>query len=161
MSAGPAEARVSVSRDLTLLAPRFHAAVESALADCHTRGLDAMVHEGYRSAMLQALYYNRGRTVIPPPSPVTNARDNLSSWHGYCLAVDVISSSRRWDAGYAWFAEVAQSFQRYGCRWGGEWKMKDLPHFQWARCRPSPSPRAREILQTEGLSAVWTVVGAA
>jgi hypothetical protein len=161
MSAGEGEVRLTVSRDLSLLAPGFRKAVENALADCAARGLDAMVHEAYRSPALQALYYSRGRTVIPPPHTVTNARNNLFSWHGYCLAVDVISASRRWDAGYAWFADVAQSFQKYGCRWGGEWKMKDLPHFQWGRCRPSPSPRAREIFRTEGLGAVWTVVGAA
>jgi hypothetical protein len=161
VSAGLTEARLAVSSDLELLAPKFREAVRLALLHCAARKLDAKVHEAYRSSGLQALYYARGRSIIPPPRPVTNARSNLFSWHGYCLAVDVISRSRGWNAESGWFEAVAESFRLYGCRWGGEWKMKDLPHFQWGLCRPSPSPRAREILRSAGLQAVWTAVGAA
>lgn len=160
MSAGASEARLRVSNDLLLLAPKFRDSVERALAECASRNLDPRVHEGYRSAELQALYFARGRTRIPPPRPVTNASNNLYSWHGYCLAVDVISRSMGWNAGYAWFAEVARIFQKYGCRWGGDWRMQDLPHFQWGRCKPSPSDLAREIYRTQGLKAVWSRVGA-
>ena len=161
MSAGmEAVAAPTVTRELGLLAPRFREMVLLALADCQTRGLDAYVYEGYRSQELQALYYARGRTIIPPFKPVTNAPSNLYSWHGYGLAVDVISQAHGWDQPESWFADVAASFQKYACRWGGEWKMKDLPHFQWGRCRPSPSDRARELLHMQGLEAVWQAVGA-
>jgi peptidoglycan L-alanyl-D-glutamate endopeptidase CwlK len=43
---------------------------------------------------------------------------------------------------------------------GGDWKFKDLPHFQWGPCKPSPSDRARELIRTEGMEAVWGAVGA-
>jgi len=59
-------AAAEVNRDPTLLAPRFREAVEAALAECHANGLDARIWEGYRSNALQAVYYARGRTVIPP-----------------------------------------------------------------------------------------------
>ena len=161
MSAGTNDQALRVSRDLTLLAPRFQTAVQDAITECVQEGLDAFVYEAHRSAELQALYYARGRTIIPPNWPVTNARDNLHSWHGYGLAVDVISRARGWSAGEAWFARVAEIFGAHRCRWGGEWKMRDLPHFQWGRCKPSPSDVARQIYRTEGLKAVWVKVGAA
>jgi len=59
--------------------------------------LDAYVYEAYRSPELRALYCARGRTVMPPTKPVTYALTNLQSWHGYGLAVDVISQSQGWN----------------------------------------------------------------
>jgi peptidoglycan L-alanyl-D-glutamate endopeptidase CwlK len=160
MSAGANGNLAVVSRDLTILAPKFRQAVASAIEDCHRRGLDAYVFEAYRSDVLQAEYYTRGRTVIPPPKPVTNARSNLYSWHGYGLAVDVISRVHGWDKPPSWFAEVSKSFKQFGCKWGGDWTMRDLPHFQWGPCRPSPSDKARELFRSGGLEAVWNAVGA-
>ncbi|HEX4683763.1 MAG TPA: M15 family metallopeptidase [Gemmatimonadaceae bacterium] len=169
MSAGANTAMVN--RDLGLLAPKFRDAVQRALQGCADRGRDAFVYEAYRSTDLQGLYYARGRTVTPPTDTVTNARSNLYSWHGFGLAVDVISRTHGWDwddmasdvreaERAAWQADVAECFRAAGCRWGGEWKMKDLPHFQWGLCKPSPSDRARELMASGGLQAVWTAVAA-
>jgi len=149
---------VSVVRRLDLLAPKFRVAVEEALL--RAQSLDAVVYETTRSAELQALYYARGRTQIPPQDTVTNARSNLWSWHGYGLAVDVIHARNQWTMPESWFAEVAQCFRAAGCRWGGEWKMRDLPHFQWGLCKPSPSDQARALFQAGGMPAVWAAVGA-
>lgn len=160
MSAGTSSAEAMVSRDLTILAPRFAEAVQNSIAECNARGLDAYVYEGYRSAQLQAIYYARGRTVKPPPNTVTNARTNLNSWHGYGLAVDVISRSKRWDQPESWFRKVAEVFKANGCKWGGDWTRPDRPHFQWGRCKPSPSANARAIMQAEGMKGVWRAVGA-
>jgi hypothetical protein len=160
MSAGTTGALAVVRRELDLLAPLFQEAVERALRDCRARGIDAYVYETYRTAELQALYYARGRTIIPPLKRVTNASNNLHSWHGYGLAVDVISKTYGWNRPESWFAEVAKAFKAQNCRWGGEWTMKDLPHFQWGRCKPSPSDRARQILQADGVEGVWRAVGA-
>jgi hypothetical protein len=148
------------NRDLALLAPKFREAVERAVAECNANGLDAYVYEGYRSDELQAVYYARGRTVKPPHKPVTNARSNLYSWHGFSLAVDVISRSKGWDRPASWFADVAAIFKKHGCRWGGDWKQVDLPHFQFGKCKPSPSDRARELYAEGGVEAVWKAVEA-
>lgn len=161
MSAGSTDQAATVSRDLNLLAPAFRAAVEAAIAECQALGLDAYVYEAYRSPELQAIYYARGRTVVPPTTPVTYAATNLQSWHGYGLAVDVISRAHDWDRPESWFAEVAQVFARHDCRWGGEWKQKDLPHFQWRACKPSPSDAARQLVALGGLALVWKEIGAA
>ncbi len=164
MSAGlnlPPSVAPRVVRSLEGLAPKFAAAVRAALADANAAGLDATVFESRRSHELAVLYYARGRTVKPPERTVTNAPDETYSWHGYGLAVDVISLRHQWDKPPEWFAAVFEHFKRHGCRWGGEWKQKDLPHFQWGRCKPSPSPRARKLLATQGILTIWHEVGAA
>jgi D-alanyl-D-alanine dipeptidase len=149
-------------RDLARLAPKFREAVEAAIAECRRQNLDAMVYEAYRSQKLQALYYARGRSVIPPHHTVTNAPTNRHSWHGYGLAVDVVHARQFWEpeGGAAWFKQVADVFARHGCQWGGNWRKPDLPHFQWGRCRPSPSDEARRLIDSEGEVAVWRAVGA-
>lgn len=123
MSAGSNSREPQVNRDLSLLAPKFRAAVEKAIADCNERGLDAMVYEGYRTDELQRLYYARGRTIIPPTHTVTNAPNNQYSWHGYGLAVDVVHRTLYWkpEGGEAWFKKVSQSFAKFDCKWGGDW----------------------------------------
>ena len=167
MSAGPADAIANFhaakpTNDHALLAPLFRAAVEAAIAECNSgaKPLQAMVYETYRSNELQVVYYARGRTVRPPDATVTNAMSNLWSWHGYGLAVDVIHKTEHWGVGDDWFQQVAEIFKKHGCKWGGEWKSKDLPHFQWGFCKPSPSDKARELMRTGGVMAVWQAVGA-
>lgn len=164
MSAGSNDSELMVNRDLGRLAPAFAAAVQRAIAVCNdgTNQLDAMVYEGYRSQALQAMYYQRGRTVKPPFKPVTNAPTNLHSWHGYGLAVDVVHRTKFWSPpeGDAWFRKVAAIFKQHGCTWGGDWKMADLPHFQWGLCPAGPSDAARRLITSQGMQAVWAHVGA-
>jgi hypothetical protein len=160
MSSGSSVGKAKVTRDPELLAPKFREAVDRAIAACKAAGLDAYVYETYRSPELAAAYYARGRTEIPPHKTVTNAQSNLQSWHGYGLAVDVISKKNGWNKPEEWFAQVAECFRAEGCRWGGEWKMKDLPHFQWGLCKPSPSPRAHELHALGGKEEVWKAVAA-
>lgn len=160
MSAGATSA--VVDRSLDRLAPKMKAAVEQLLAATVLHGLDAMVYEAFRSAALQERYWHWGRPPTPDfPHPVTNARSNLFSWHGYGLAVDVISASQGWQAGEAWFQQLAEVAKPLGLKWGGDWKRRDDPHFQWGRCRASPSELARTIYRAHGLTELWRVVGAA
>jgi peptidoglycan L-alanyl-D-glutamate endopeptidase CwlK len=162
MSAGAGNQSTKVSKDLALLAPRFAEAIREAIDECRASGLDAMVYEAYRSQALQALYYARGRTIIPPKHTVTNAPTNLHSWHGYGLAVDVVHRTKFWkpEGGEHWFQRVAEIFKQHSCSWGGDWTKPDTPHFQWHRCKASPSAEARKLIMAGGLEAVWRAVGA-
>lgn len=160
MSAGTSNNSLRVHNELSELAPLFRVAVEKAIAECRREGLDAIVYEAYRSQELQAEYFSRGRTKRPPLQTVTNAPTNLQSWHGYGLAVDVISKSRQWGAGTEWFRKVAAIFKQNNCKWGGDWKNEDLPHFQWHLCKASPSDEARRMIREQGALAVWHAVGA-
>lgn len=146
--------------DLTVLAPKMQARVEAALKACKTANLDAYVYETLRSAELQELYYARGRTTIPPYRRVTNAQSNLYSWHGYGLAVDVISKSKRWSPSKDWWYMVAVIFKDEGLDWGGDWEDVDLPHFQFGSLRKTPSDLARKLYRQGGMEAVWREVGA-
>lgn len=156
----PVPSTLTVVKAIDILAPRFRDGVQAALIECRSKGLDAVVYESYRSRELAQLYYARGRTVKPPTYTVTNAPDNTYSWHGYKLAVDVISRAHAWDASPEWFREVAEVFKRHGCKWGGDWKRADTPHFQWGKCNASPSSEARRLLAEQGMEAVWRAVGA-
>jgi peptidoglycan L-alanyl-D-glutamate endopeptidase CwlK len=157
-----AHAQAQVNRNLNDLAPKFAAAVRQAIEQCKAHGYPAMVYEGYRSAELQALYYARGRTIIPPTRTVTNAPTQYFSWHGYGLAVDVVHETKYWEppGGEAWFRAVAKIFKQNNCSWGGDWTKPDTPHFQWYKCKASPSQQARDLIKTGGLAAVWKAVGA-
>lgn len=160
MSAPVGTAHEAVSRDESLLAPLFRAQVDAAIVECGRRGLDAFVFEAHRSDALAAEYYAKGRTVIPPTRTVTNAPNARYTWHGYGLAVDVISRAHLWSVPESWFRAVADVFKAHGCKWGGDWRMKDLPHFQWGKCKPSPSDLARSLYASGGVVAVWKAVGA-
>jgi peptidoglycan L-alanyl-D-glutamate endopeptidase CwlK len=162
MSAGANPANPKPNADLSMLAPKFRDAVQAAIDECNASGFDAIVYEAYRNLQLQQIYYARGRTVIPPLHTVTNAPTNLYSWHGFGLAVDVVSKSKYWnpDKGEAWFKDVADIFKKHDCKWGGDWKHPDTPHMQWGQCKPSPSDDARSLLASGGFEAVWQAVGA-
>lgn len=88
--------------------------------------------------------YKIGRTKAG--RVVTNARGG-QSYHNYGLAVDIVLLIDRdkngtfetasWDTRADWdgdriadWIEVVDVFKKYGWEWGGDWRFKDLPHFQ-------------------------------
>lgn len=165
MSAGrqgeyPGEPAITVVRSLDVLAPKFREYVLLLLEECETEGLDAMVHESYRSRATAQVYYARGRTTIPPERTVSAAPDETYSWHGYGLAVDIISKSKLWSAPPSWWTTFGHLAEDCGLRWGGRWPRADLPHVQFGRCKDTPSDHARELLKQGGMRAVWDAVGA-
>lgn len=162
MSAGldDRNAEQLVVSSLAGLAPLFREAVETSIAECSDEGLDAVVYESLRSDELQRIYYARGRTVIPPDETVTNAPTAQYGWHFFGLAVDVISASKRWDVSDDWRRTVSSIFKSHGCQAGADWPHPDLPHYQWGKCRRSPSNEARALYAQGGNALVWQAVGA-
>jgi peptidoglycan L-alanyl-D-glutamate endopeptidase CwlK len=160
------QARRLVRRDLCELAPAMKAAVLAMLADCVEQGIDAYVYEARRTHELAAMYYALGSS---------KARDGWRTWHFYSLAVDIISRSRGWSVwperdrhtrrlvggDPTWYEPVVAAAKKHGLDWGGDWTgFHDAPHFQWHRCKPSPSDEAVRLYKTGGLVAVWRAVGA-
>lgn len=163
MSAGldDAKAESLVQNSTDGLAPQFKHAVIDAIDECHSKGLDAIVYESLRSDELQRIYYQRGRTVIPPHETVTNAPTAQYGWHFFGLAVDVISARDRWSVAPSWRKQVSEIFKFHGCTAGAEWpRFPDEPHYQWGKCRRSPSDEARALYARGGLILVWDAVGA-
>ena len=153
------------SRDLSLLAPKFRAAVEASLAVAAAMGLPVKINEGFRSQARQAWLYAEGRTR--PGGIVTNAPSALTSWHGYGLAIDFIHATLAFEPfghdearNAAWFHEVAAVFKAHGLSAGCDWHHPDLPHIQWGGCPISPTAELREAMEICGCTAVWTKVGA-
>jgi hypothetical protein len=162
MSAGIDHANTDalVCSSLDGLPPKMRAAVKAALEECNDERLDAVVYESHRSDELQAIYYQRGRTVKPPDYTVTNVASAQYGWHFYWLAVDVISASRRWSVTADWRRRVTAIFKKHGLSAGAEWPHPDDPHYQWGKCRRSPSEESRRLYAEGGLEAVWLEVGA-
>lgn len=153
----PPPPEVPCARSLDGLAPRFRAAVIATLADVP----EAIVAESVRTFARQSYLYGFGREYDDGRGVVTNAASNLTSWHGYGLAVDIVHATKGWDAGLAWFRLLGETAKGHGLDWGGDWHHPDYPHVQWGTLRDSPSDRARRLLADGGLAAVWREVGAA
>lgn len=146
---------------LELLAPRFRAAVEAVVADMQARGHAVRVFETLRTEERQAYLYGFGRDYDDGRGPVTRAASALQGWHAYGLAADLVQADQTpWIAPQAFWQDLGTIAEQHGCTWGGRWKVVDLPHIQWGRCRKSPSQRSRDLLSAGGLTAVWAAVGA-
>jgi len=149
-----------VQTTLTGLAPRFKVAVEKLLVP--DDDFDPIVSESGRTADRQAWLYGFGRTWDDGRGIVTHAATNLTEWHGFWLAVDIISKSRQWDAPPSFWQTLGAKAEALGLTWGGRWPgdEKDEPHVQAGPpMRQVPSPIATKLLLTGGLSAVWNAVG--
>jgi peptidoglycan LD-endopeptidase CwlK len=147
-------ARKLVRKDLKELAPKFRKAVESAIAECNTKGYPVMVYEALRTHELASMYYKLG---------ASKAKDGWKTWHFYGLAVDVIHPKKYWKAwdDLEWSKNVVAIFKKYELDWGGDWtSFMDKPHFQWGKCKASPSDVAIELYKTKGIHAVWEAVRA-
>lgn len=155
----------ATSRDLSLCAPLFAAAVTKAIAECNAEAWDAVVFEALRSEELQQWDFANG---------VSNAPHVWNSWHGYGLAVDVVSRQHGWDLWgrsipTAWQTNVVRIFKANGLSWGGDWAggvgpghAVDWDHFQLATLKKSPSIISVTLFQSapDGYKKVWPIVGA-
>lgn len=147
---------VPIDRATDDLAPQFWSALEAVLSELG----DAKISETVRTPARQSFLYGFGRDYDDGRGVVTNAANNLTSWHGYGLAADIIHVTKDWDAGSAWFVRLGECAERHGLKWGGRWKHPDLPHVQWGKCKDSPSDEARAIYAQGGAPAVWIAVAA-
>jgi peptidoglycan L-alanyl-D-glutamate endopeptidase CwlK len=155
-------AEVPVIRSLIGLAPKFRLAVDRTLAAMHRDGFDPVVAETLRTEDRQAFLYGFGRDYDDGRGIVTNSRTAAQTWHGYGLAADIISATRRWNAAADFWQALGIHARANGLEWGGDWaSFPDRPHVQWGKCRRSPSPKAESLYRDGGFPAVWQEVGAA
>ena len=113
------ERDVPAIRTLDGLAPQFRTALCLLLAHVP----DAMIAETLRTPERQSFLYGFGRDYDDGRGIVTHAPTNLTSWHGYGLAADVIHGTRGWDASEAWFRAMGAAAKRVGLFWGGDWRL--------------------------------------
>jgi len=167
---GTVPVEVRAVRDLSVLAPKFRAALERGIARLMAMGFDPVVVETLRTHDRQEYLYGFGRDYDDGRGRVTFSRDADETWHGYGLAADVIPRKDGYTAPrWVWDA-YGRAWQAEGLRWGADWDhdgstkdetFLDFPHVQWGPpMRRSPSPRAARLLATGGPPAVWREVGA-
>lgn len=173
MKAPPPE--VAACTDAAQLAPHFRAAVERVLERMQAHGYEAVVSETLRTKSRQEFLYGFGRDYDDDRGIVTNSKSALDSWHGFGLAVDIISRAFAWDAPPAFWAALEQAALAEGLTSGADWnrngehdeKFCDRPHIQWycQGMHVSPSDHARQLVERlgleRGLHEVWFEVHAA
>ncbi|MDB4906357.1 MAG: hypothetical protein JWO05_1141 [Gemmatimonadetes bacterium] len=165
---------VACCRDLALLAPKFRATLERVFAQMKAKGHDPVVAETLRTRDRQRFLYGFGRTYDDGRGVVTMSPDAMATWHGFGLAVDVISASMEWNAPESFWRDLRELATAAGLTSGDDWdrdgvaagpdpdeRFSDRPHVQWGPpMKRSPSPRAAELYRTGGMTAVWAEVGA-
>jgi len=155
-----------VRRDVCELAPKMRLRVQAAESECSSKKVPVYIYECLRSNELAQIYYRLGSSRAP---------NGLRTWHFYGLAVDIVHPVEYWNAwpvwdsvekryiggNEKWWKVVVEIFKRHGMDWGGDWAhFKDTPHFQWDRCKPSPSNLAVSLYKSGGVISVWKAVGA-
>jgi peptidoglycan L-alanyl-D-glutamate endopeptidase CwlK len=119
------------------------------------------VTQGLRTWAEQEAIYQQGRTT--PGEIVTNARPGYS-WHQFGLAVDVApfdsEGNPDWNETHPVWKQLITFGESLGMYSGDEFTHHDDPHFQLTGIFPvTPNDDARQILQTQGLQAVWDTAG--
>jgi peptidoglycan L-alanyl-D-glutamate endopeptidase CwlK len=114
-------------REISELREGARSACKAFLSACESAGLDVFITETYRSQARQDELYAQGRTA--PGQIVTWTR---TSNHTGRQAWDISFRS----TGYSdrsKFERAGKIGQALGIEWGGSWKKKDLPHYQYTK----------------------------
>jgi hypothetical protein len=145
---------------LDLCAPKFAQAVFKVLAEMQEAGFDPQVYETLRTKERQDWLAGFGREYDDGRGIITHATSVYTTWHGFGCAADIISYAKQWDASANFWDALSRSAIAHGLASGASWQMKDLPHIQIGPpARTTPSVRARQLLDSGGLIAVWQEVG--
>lgn len=160
-------AEVPACADIALLAPRLQRDVTRLLLRMAERGHQPLVRETHRSAERWRYLYGFGREYDDGRGIVTKASAPDRTWHFFCLAADIVCAKRGDNATDDFRADLGAEAKKLGLTWGGNWLELNPPHGDWphVQCGPpmrkSPSPLAKQIMDEEGLEALWRVVAAA
>lgn len=131
MKLPPDTSRVRVA-DIEALQPVFRAKVETLLARMQADGFDPMIWETYRTPARAKLLSDRGTGIAP------RADGSIPiGMHQLGLAVDIVSSTRKWSPKPAFWTALGAEAKALGLTWGGLWRNPktgklgwDKPHVQ-------------------------------
>jgi D-alanyl-D-alanine carboxypeptidase. len=94
-------------------------------------GINVKIISGHRTYEEQDKIYAQGRTS--KGQIVTQARGGYS-WHNFGLAFDIgifSDDGKTYYGEHKDYARVGVIGEKIGLEWGGRWKFKDEPHFQY------------------------------
>lgn len=123
---------------------------------------------GLRTFEEQDRLFCLGRTLKNPDGSckekplgniVTKARGG-DSLHNYGLAVDIVFRNPEWNwNGNLPWDRLGKLGEIFGLEWGGCWKFKDLPHFQYlgrlSQTNMDPLTVVKSFYAAGGIQAVW------
>jgi hypothetical protein len=96
-------------------------------ANTSSDGTMIRVAQGFRTYAEQDALYAQGRTT--PGNIVTKAKGGFSN-HNFGLAFDIVGiTNGKLDYNLDW-KSLSTLGKSKGFEWGGDWKFKDLPHFE-------------------------------
>lgn len=172
---GVCPTEIPVVRSMDQCAPKFAEKVANVLVKMKAKGHDPYVFESTRTQDRVSYLYGFGRRYDDGRGVVTKCASVTDTWHGFGLAVDIISYSKEWDAPAQFWADLRVFATEEGLCSGDDWDrdnvpgendpdehFHDKPHIQWwcTGMHVRPSAHAAQLLREQGASAVWQEVHA-
>jgi len=128
---GPVELSEKSKSKIAELDPRFQPLVHRLMTIGLQQGLRPEIVDARRSQEKQDALYEQGRTK--PGQIVTWTRESM---HTNGLAVDIAQLDENgnidWNAPEEFWSRMGQIGKSLGMKWGGDFKNKDRPHFQFS-----------------------------
>jgi peptidoglycan L-alanyl-D-glutamate endopeptidase CwlK len=126
------------SRRIEDLHPILRPLAVQFIADCVAEGIRVIITCTYRSPEEQDELYAQGRTK--PGRKVTNAKAGQSEHNtqlngtpaarAFDIAIKDSTGKLNWDAHHRHWKRAGEIGKALGLVWGGDWKIRDLPHFE-------------------------------
>ena len=121
------------SRNIDDLHPDLQPLCREFLARTHAEKISTFLTCTLRTNEEQDAEYAKGRAK--PGKIVTNAKAGQSKHNtgrAFDIAISNPDGSLNWDTASEAWHRVGEIGKELGLTWGGDWKMKDMPHFEIA-----------------------------
>lgn len=118
------------SRDIKELHPKVKVMAEKFIAECKAAGLNVTIYSTYRDHESQNDLYAQGRTKAGKVVTKAKGGDSFHNWRVAFDAAPVVNGAIPWNDSNL-FERMGAIGEKCGLEWGGRWKFKDMPHFQF------------------------------
>lgn len=160
---------VPANRNLADLAPAVRVAAERILAGMKERGFKAVQFDTLRTLERQSFLYGKGRMPEQcieggisaywawPTCPDGKVTKTMLSVHRLGLAFDIVENDASpWTASQSFWHTLGDLAVANGMVWGGSWsRFPDLPHCQWAKYPSTFDVTDLQLMEKDGIEAVW------
>ena len=126
------------SRDIMDLHPDLQPLCREFLARTHAENIHTFLTCTYRSNKEQDIEYAKGRTALG--NIVTNAKAGQSKHNftidgepaskAFDVAIRLDDGSLDWNTVHSCWHRIGEIGKELGLVWGGNWKQRDMPHFE-------------------------------
>jgi peptidoglycan L-alanyl-D-glutamate endopeptidase CwlK len=153
------------AKELAPLMPHVRALAIDLIKRCAACNVPILVYCGMRTFEQQAKEFAKGRTILRTPEgkrqrEVTEAQPG-QSYHQYGIAFDcapVINGAIDWSGTSAAWKTLGSIGMAIGFEWGGLWRIKDNPHFEYRNNVHWSALLATYKLSNGDLTKCWALV---